>query len=110
MPAEKLREHRELIARARVVFHRARAERIEVRVDREVQLRQTREVAHGLQLRDFGQRSALLAAEFLGHFRRGGLRILAGGAATGAGMREDQGFLHHFHHLHHFITSASAEA
>ena len=56
MPAEELRQHRELIARARVVFHRARAERIEVRVDREVQLRQAREVAHCLQLRHFRQR------------------------------------------------------
>ncbi len=50
MPAEELGQHRELIARARVVFHRARAERIEVRVDREIELRQAREMAHRLQL------------------------------------------------------------
>ena len=61
MAAEKLRQHRELITRARVVLHRARAERIEVRVDGEVQLRQPREMTHRLQLRHFRQRRRALA-------------------------------------------------
>ena len=48
-------EHRQRIARARVVFHRARAERIELRVDREVLARQVRVVAQRLQLGNFRQ-------------------------------------------------------
>ena len=47
---------RVLIAGLGVVLHRARAERIEVRVDGEVQLRQPREVAHRLELADLRQR------------------------------------------------------
>ena len=39
-----------------VVLHRARAERIEVRVDRHVQRRQVREVPHHLELAQLGQR------------------------------------------------------
>jgi hypothetical protein len=39
MPSEELGQHRCGIAGLRVVFHRARTERIEVRVDREVELR-----------------------------------------------------------------------
>jgi hypothetical protein len=50
VPTEQLRQHRILVAGPRVVFHRARAERVEVRVDREVELREPREMTHGLQL------------------------------------------------------------
>ena len=56
MTAEELRQHRELITGARVVLHRARPERVEMRVDGEVQLRQAREVTHRLQLGHFRQR------------------------------------------------------
>ena len=44
-------EARDLLVEPRVVLHRARAERVERRVDREVQLREAREVPHDV---DFG--------------------------------------------------------
>ena len=53
-----------------------------------------------------GSTRALLATEFLRHLRGGGMRVLPGGAAAGAGMREDQRFLHG--RVTHFITSVIA--
>ena len=78
---EKLRQHRRRVARPRVVLHGARAERIEVRVDREVALRQARVVAHRVQLGHFRQqRRARCAAAPPGCRRaaRGARRMLRG--------------------------------
>src|SRR5688500_3933250 len=108
MAAEELRQHRERITGARVVLHRARAERIEMRVDGEVQLRQPSEVTHGLELGHFRQSRTLATAKLLGHF--GGssrLRILPGGAAPGARMFEDQRL---FDVAHRLRSSTSANA
>ena len=49
MAAGKRRQQRERIADARVVFHRAGTQRVELRVDGKILLRQTRVVAHHLQ-------------------------------------------------------------
>jgi hypothetical protein len=92
MARQKLRQHRQRIARARVVLHRARAERVELRVDREVLLRKPRVVAHHVELGDFRQRRGILAAQ------RGrqvievaaGSGQLGGSGAAGAGMVEYQ--------------------
>ena len=56
VPTRKTGQQSQRITGARVVLHRARAERIELRVDREVLLRQAREVPHDLQLGGFRQR------------------------------------------------------
>ena len=63
---QELRQHRVLVAGLGVVLHRARAERVEVRVDGEVQLREAREVAHRLELADFRQRRRRGAAQCRG--------------------------------------------
>ncbi len=57
---------RHLLVDARVVLHRAGAERIEALVDREVQPREAREVARDLDLRDLRLPRDLRAAERLG--------------------------------------------
>ncbi len=54
VPATKLGQQRERIADSRVVFHRAGTERIKLRVDREVLLRQARVVPDDLQFGDLG--------------------------------------------------------
>ena len=48
-------QRREALVALRVVLHRARAERIEVRVDRHVECRQIRVVANHVKLGEFGQ-------------------------------------------------------
>ena len=53
---------RDLLVDPRVVLHRAGAERIEARVDREVQLREAREVADDVDLGDLGLALDLAAA------------------------------------------------
>ena len=63
MAREKLRQHRELIARARVVFHRARPERIKVRIDRKVAPRQIRVMAHRVEFGHFRQQRRRRAAQ-----------------------------------------------
>ena len=99
MPVEQLGQHRVLVTRLRVVLHRARPERVEVRVDGEVELRQAREMTHRLQLRHLGQQRR--------RWRGAGpsgtsdldrhLRVLRVGAAAGRGVLEDQLFMHGFH-------------
>jgi len=67
MAAGELRQQCGGIAGARVVLHGAGAERIEVRIDREIQLRQARVVAHRIELTDLGQlrpRAALKAGRY----------------------------------------------
>jgi len=67
MAREELGQHGVLVAGLRVVFHRARTERVEVRVDGEVELRQPREMAHGVEFADLGQQRRLAAAQRLRH-------------------------------------------
>ena len=64
MSRQELGQQRGRIAASGVVLHGAGAERIEMRVDGEVQLRQARVVAHGIELADLGQqrRAARAAA------------------------------------------------
>ena len=58
-------QRRDALVQARVVLHRARAERVEARVEIEVPLRQADVVAHDLRLGDLRQPRRLLAAEAL---------------------------------------------
>ena len=105
MAIEESRQHRELVARLRVVLHRARTERIEVRVDGEVELRQLGEVAHHFELADFRQhRAASCGAGFPECRRRSRSacalrRPLAEGAAPGTRVFEDDlfGMFEHCH-------------
>ena len=92
MPRQKLRQHRQRIARARVVLHRARAERIELRVDREVLLAQTCVVAHHVELGHFGQARRILAPQGGGQIVEAATssRHLGGSRAAGTGMVEYQ--------------------
>ncbi len=53
-------ERRRALVQARVVLHRARAERVEARVEIEVALGQAHVVAHDLRLGDLGQRGGSL--------------------------------------------------
>ncbi len=97
MPAEEPGQHRVLVTGPRVVLHRARAERVEVRVDGEVELRQPREVAHRLQLGDFRQQRACCCRRSVsGHV--GATAAASGycavGAAAGTRVLEDQWFAH----------------
>ena len=59
MAAEEARQVRGAMRAARVVLHRARAERIELRLDGEVAPRQIGVVAHRLQFGDFRHRRRL---------------------------------------------------
>ena len=91
MAAGESIEHRQRMAGARVVFHRARTERIEVRVDREVLARQVRVMAYGLQLRHLRQSHRRRAQEALGQVRAGDIGWkLRGGGAPRLGLLEDQ--------------------
>ena len=80
-------QHRQGIARARIVFHGARTQRIELGVDREVLLRQPRVVTHRLHLRDLGQLRRPAAQQCRGDTlqRRTVLRRLGEGAPSGSG-------------------------
>ena len=64
MARQKLRQHREAITNPRVVFHRARTQRIEMRVDGKIQLRQPRKMAHDFKLRSPRQNRFVLAQPF----------------------------------------------
>ena len=70
MARRELRQQRRGVARLGVVLHRAGAERIEVRVDREVQLRQPRVMAHDVELADLGQRWPRAPAQLPPGWRR----------------------------------------
>ena len=61
------RQPDESLVDARVVFHRAGAERIEARVDAEVARRELREVAHDLRLGQLREARRLAAGEFGRH-------------------------------------------
>jgi hypothetical protein len=92
MARQELRQHRQRIARARVVLHGARAERIELRVDREVLLRKPRVVAHHVEFGDFRQGRRVAAPQLGGQIveAAAGGRQLGGGGAAGTGMVEYQ--------------------
>ena len=105
MAVEEPREHRVLVTRLGVVLHRARTQRVEMRVDGEIELRQPREVAHHFELADFRQQRRLLAAQVLRDVGRdlvGRLRLggpLAVRAALRARVFEDDlfGMFEHCH-------------
>ena len=63
-------KHREPLVDARVVLHRAGAERIEARVDAEVARRELREVPDDLGLGELGEPRRNLAAQLVRHLRR----------------------------------------
>ena len=71
MEVGEARERDEPLVDARVVLHRAGAERIEARVDAEVARRQLGEVPDQLELRHLGEPRRLGAPKRLGHLRRG---------------------------------------
>ncbi len=90
---EEARQHRERIAGPRVVLHRARTERVEVRVDGEIELRKPRVVTHRLQLRDLGQRRRRRRRNAAGTSASAPTRReLRRRAAAGTRQLEDQGF------------------
>src|SRR6185436_13720303 len=62
------------LVHARVVLHRARAERVEARVDTEGSVREGSEVPDKLRLRDLGQPGRTGAAKLLRHLRGRKLR------------------------------------
>ena len=76
MARQELPQHRQAVACPRVVFHGAGAQRVELRVDREVLLRQPGVVAHRVQLGDLRQQRRVAAQQLDG---RAGAR--AGAAA-----------------------------
>src|SRR5205823_9584206 len=90
----------EALVDARVVLHRARAERVEAGVDPEVACGELREVTEEIRLGDLGQARRLGPAE-LGRDPRDREPYVRGvaGAAARAGLLEDQ--------LHRASTSAS---
>src|SRR5512132_349558 len=67
MQMRETRDRHEPLVDARVVLHRARAERVEARVDSEVPRRQLREVSEDLRLGELRQTRRLRAAELLRH-------------------------------------------
>ena len=69
-------QHRDALVDARVVLHRAAAERVEAGVDPEVAGRELGEVADDLRLGELGQARRLGAAQLLGHL--GGRQVVAG--------------------------------
>ncbi len=100
VPVEEAGQHGRAVGAARVVFHGAGAERVELLVDGEVLGRQVGVVAHHFQLAHFRQAGFVFTAQAGGN--RGqlvlthGLGRLRGGAAAGAGVLEDQrGFVAH---------------
>src|SRR5947209_17541758 len=55
MKISEASDARDTLVQARVVFHRARAERIHAQINRIIPRRDAREVAHDINLADFGQ-------------------------------------------------------
>jgi hypothetical protein len=92
MACQELRQHRQRIACPRVVFHGARTERVELRVDREILLRKPRVVAHHVELGDFRQSRRVLAPQLGWQVVEAAAsgRQLGGSGAAGTGMVEYQ--------------------
>src|ERR1700674_667176 len=93
MARQKLRQHGKRVTGSRVVLHRAGAERIKMRINGEVFLRQAREVTYRVEFRHFRQRYLLLAQQMPGKARQWPLcsRCLGGVETTRAGVFEDDG-------------------
>src|SRR5262249_15071450 len=86
--AREARERGEALVDPRVVFHRARAERIEAGIYAEVPGRDLGEVADQLELRYLGQARWLAAAELLGELGRGRqVVVVRQGRRTATGLR-----------------------
>ena len=85
-------QHREGIAGPWIVFHRAGAERVEMRVDREILLRQAGVMPHRLQLGYLGQRRPVAAQQVLWNVGqvRFALGRLGSAPAAGSGMFVNQ--------------------
>ena len=91
MTRQELRQHRQAVAGPRVVLHGARAQRVELRVDGEVLLRQPRVVAHRVQLGDLGQQRQVAAQQVGGKVGRArGRRSVLATAAAVPGQVEDE--------------------
>jgi hypothetical protein len=93
MPPQQSRQARQRVAGARIVLHGAGTERVEMRVDGEILLRQPGVVAHHLQLGDLGQQRRLAAQKGgrdVGKCRVVRRRRLQGGTARGRGVFEYQ--------------------
>src|SRR5205823_7558874 len=88
---------------ARVVFHRARAERIEAVVDAEIAGRELGEVTDELELRNFGKPRRLGAPQLLGHLGGRKARVPRNGRRPPARLRALVDELHR-------ATSASTSA
>ena len=71
MEVREARQGDDALVDARVVLHRARAERVEAGVDPEVALRELGEVADELELVHLGKSRRLGAPQLLGNLRRG---------------------------------------
>ena len=65
MRKSKARRPRELLVQPRIVFHGARSERIQAGVDRDIQLRQAREVPDDVDFGDFDFIGDLIARQIL---------------------------------------------
>ena len=105
MLGDKPRQRRQPLVPLGVVLHRARAERIEVRVDRHVERRQVRVVPDDVELAQLGQggrrgRDVRLGDERrerpIGDVRRGQDRR---GAAGAAGLEEQRGLIEFVHKI-----------
>ena len=90
MPTRKLRQQCERVAGARVVLHRARAQRVKLRIDRKILLRQARVVPHGLQLRRFRQARLVVRRNCSGIDETGLDRSLCKSTATAARLLKNQ--------------------
>src|SRR5262245_57996707 len=93
MQVTEPRQHDQTLVDARVVLHRAGAERIEARVDAEVASRELGEVPEQLRLGELRQARRLRAPELLGN--RGYRQVVAGELAPAPpGLRSLEDQLH----------------
>ena len=88
MPVEEPGSIANGVTGLRVVLHRARSQRIEVRVDGEVELRELGEVAHHFELADFRQHRPASCGEGSPECRRRSRSACRGPSATGRTHRD----------------------
>jgi len=69
VPTCETRQQRQCVTRAWVVLHRARAQRIELCIDRKILLRQSCVMPHDLQLGGFRQQRLVVTQKRLGNVR-----------------------------------------
>src|SRR6185437_1493692 len=88
MQSFEARKARHLLADFRVVFHRARSQRIEMRVDGKIKLRQARVMADDVELAGFGKLRGEFAERVRGkHVRRINRRNIERGKRVAAPVR-----------------------